>query len=213
MVKRTIVGCSRIAIVVVAGIWGSACGGGPQPQAGQLIVTPSSLSFGNVAVGKSQSKNGTLQAGLKDVVVSTASWNGQGYSLSGITFPTTVRAGSSISFAVTFDPQTTGSADGQISFLSDASNSPALVTLSGSGTQTHSVSLSWGASTSTVTGYNIYRSQSGGQYTKLNPSLITGLTFNDTAVQSGVTYSYAATSVGSNSLESGYSNIAIASIP
>jgi hypothetical protein len=47
---------------------------------------------------------------------------------------------------------------------------------------THSiVNLSWIASTSTVAGYNVYRGKvSGGPYSKINTTLITGLSFTDT---------------------------------
>jgi hypothetical protein len=176
-------------------------------------VNANSLSFGNVAVGSRVNQSGSLAAAGANVTISTASWNGQGYSLTGITFPVTVIAGTNIPFTVTFAPQTSGATNGQVSFLSDAANSPAVVTLTGNGMQPHSVTLSWNASTSSVTGYNVYRAQSGGQYTKVNPSLITGLTFSDTAVQSGMTYQYAATSVDSNNVESAYSNITTATIP
>jgi hypothetical protein len=183
---------------------------------GQLGVSPSTMNFGNVTVGSSQNQAGTLTAGSSDVNVSTASWNGLGYSLSGITFPTTVKAGTSAPFTVTFTPQAIGSSSGQVSFVSDATNSPTVVTLTGSGTQAtqHSVRLSWNASTSVVSGYNIYRgTSSGGQYTLLNTSLVSGLSFTDSNVQSGTTYYYAATAVDSSNVESGYSNVATAVIP
>jgi hypothetical protein len=173
------------------------------------------MSFGNVVVGSSQSQNGALTAGSSNVTISSAAWNGAGFSLSGITFPVTVAAGQSVPFTVTFAPQTSGSATGQVSFASDASHSSAVVTLAGGGTQAtqHSVSLSWNASTSQVVGYNIYRgTTSGGPYTRLNSSLIS-LSFTDNNVQSGATYFYVATAVDSNDVESGYSNLATAVIP
>lgn len=44
----------------------------------------------------------------------------------------------------------------------------------------HTVNLTWVASTSNVSGYNIYRgTKSGGPYTKLNTSVITTLTYSD----------------------------------
>ena len=58
--------------------------------------------------------------------------------------------------------------------------------------------LSWTAST-TVTnlaGYDVYRS-SGGAYTKLNPSPLTGTTYSDTATVDGTTYTYKLTAVTS----------------
>jgi hypothetical protein len=183
--------------------------------ASQLAVSPTSMSFGNVVVGSSQSQNGALTAGSSNVTISSAAWNGAGFSLSGITFPVTVAAGQSVPFTVTFAPQTSGSATGQVSFASDASNSSAVVTLAGGGTQAtqHSVSLSWNASTSQVVGYNIYRgTTSGGPYTRLNSSLIS-LSFTDNNVQSGDTYFYVATAVDSNDVESGYSSVVTAVIP
>jgi len=77
-----------------------------------------------------------------------------------------------------------------------------------------SVMLSWSASTSTVTGYNVYRSTtSGSGYTKLDSSLITGTTYDDTTVQTGNTYFYVTTSVDSGGDESAFSNQATATIP
>jgi fibronectin type 3 domain-containing protein len=74
--------------------------------------------------------------------------------------------------------------------------------------------LTWTASTSTVAGYNIYRSTvNGSGYTKLNPALISGTSYNDTSVQSGTTYFYVATSVDSGGDESADSNQATAVIP
>lgn len=80
--------------------------------------------------------------------------------------------------------------------------------------QPHSVTLSWSPSTSTVSGYNVYRSQvSGSGYTKLNSSLLGSLTYSDTTVQSGTTYFYVARSVDSGGDESTNSNQVSAAIP
>ncbi len=133
---------------------------------GQLGVNSSSMNFGTVTIGSPQSQNGTLTAGGSDVNVNSASWNGQGFSLSGITFPHTVKAGNSTSFTVTFDPQVAGVVSGQVSFVSDATNSPTVVTLSGTGAQPvqHSVSLAWNPSLSQIVGYYVYRSTTSGSY-------------------------------------------------
>jgi hypothetical protein len=80
--------------------------------------------------------------------------------------------------------------------------------------QANSVSLSWTASTSTVSGYNVYRSTtSGGGYSKLNAALISGLSFSDTTAIAGATYFYVATAVDSGGDESADSNQATATIP
>jgi fibronectin type 3 domain-containing protein len=76
------------------------------------------------------------------------------------------------------------------------------------------VALSWNASTSTVSGYNVYRSTtSGSGYAKINSSLLPGLTYTDSNVQSATTYYYVATAVDSSGTESTYSNQATAVIP
>lgn len=183
---------------------------------GQLVVAPATLSFGNVAVGGNSVKQATLTAGSSDITVTSAAWNGQGYSLGGITFPATVPAGQSVPFNVTFAPQSAGTIPGSVAFDSNATNSPAAETFTGSGTQssTHSVALSWDPSSSQVIGYNVYRRvASAGSYTKLNPSVGATTSYTDTSVQSGQTYDYVTTAVDSSNVESGYSNEATAAIP
>ena len=77
-----------------------------------------------------------------------------------------------------------------------------------SGGGSHTVSLSWTASSSpNVTGYNVYRGiTSGGPYKKINSALILGTSYVDTTVQSGQTYYYVATAADVSSIESAYSN-------
>jgi Abnormal spindle-like microcephaly-assoc'd, ASPM-SPD-2-Hydin len=197
---------------------GSGGGSGSNPQ-GQLGVSPSTLSFGSIAVGNSKSLTATLTAANADVQVSSADWNGQGYSVSGISFPLTIAAGKSASFTVTFTPTAAGSTPGSIAFASDATDPNLVETLSGTGTSTggttqHSVTLSWSPSSSSVAGYNIYRgTASGGPYTKLNPSLETATVYTDATVKSSTTYYYVATSVDSSMDESAYSNQTVAQIP
>ena len=78
----------------------------------------------------------------------------------------------------------------------------------------HKVSLAWSPSTSSVTGYDIYRSTlSGGPYSRVNPSLVTGTTYTDEDVQGGTTYFYVATAVDSHGVESVFSNEVSATIP
>ena len=78
----------------------------------------------------------------------------------------------------------------------------------------HSASLSWSASTSAVSGYNVYRSTvSGSSYAKINSSLVAVLSYTDSTVQSGTTYFYVATAVDSSGRESANSNEVIAVIP
>jgi hypothetical protein len=190
---------------------------GTQASTPSLTVSPANLAFGNVAVGSSKNLSGTLTAGSTSIAVASAAWTGQGYSVSGISFPVTVAAGASISYTVTFAPQAAGSTPGGISFVSNASNTPGNQTFTGAGTTAaaqHTVELSWSASTSTVTGYNVYRgTQSGGPYVKLSSTPQPGTTYADSTVQSGTTYFYVVTSVDDNGVESAYSNEATAAVP
>jgi len=182
----------------------------------QLIVSPGALNFGSAAVGNTQNKTATLSASGASVTVSSAGWNGQGYSVSGISFPVTLPVGKSVSYTVSFTPQAPGNAPGGISFVSDASNSPSAQTWTGSGTQTSAstVALSWIASTSAVAGYNIYRGTlATGPYARLNSSLLPDTSYIDASVQSGATYYYVATAVDSSNVESAYSTPASAVIP
>jgi fibronectin type 3 domain-containing protein len=118
---------------------------------------------------------------------------------------------------MTFTPQATGAVSGTVSFASNASNSPTIESLSGTGTPPpqHSVNLSWTASVSqNVTGYNVYRGiQTGGPYSKINPVLDASTLYTDTTVVDGTTYYYVTTSVNSSNEESAYSNQATAVIP
>ena len=85
-----------------------------------------------------------------------------------------------------------------------------------SSVHSHSVVLTWDASTSPdVVGYNVYRSGvSGGPYARLNGSTpVPALTYTDTVVQAGLTYYYVVTAVDSEGNESAYSNQASALVP
>jgi len=181
-----------------------------------LAASPTSLSFGNVTVGSSSSQNVTLtNSGTASVTVSQANLTGTGFSLSGLSLPLTLAGGQTASFNVTFAPSTTGSVTGSLSVVSNATNSPATVSLAGTGTTSSgSVALTWNASTSSVAGYNAYRgNQSGGPYTKLNSSLVTTTAYTDSSVQAGQTYFYVATAVTASGIESVYSNEVQATVP
>jgi hypothetical protein len=72
----------------------------------------------------------------------------------------------------------------------------------------HSATLSWTASidAATIAGYNAYRgTKSGGPYTKLNLTPITGLVFVDQTFIPGQDFYYALTSVTPTGVESVFS--------
>ncbi len=87
-------------------------------------------------------------------------------------------------------------------------------TLASAFTYFHTVGLAWADSSSSVSGFNVYRSStSGGPYTRINSTLLPGTTFTDINVQAGQTYFYVTTAVSSSNVESGYSNQAQTVVP
>lgn len=188
---------------------------GSGATAGQLAVSPTSLSFGNVVAGSSSSLGGSLTASGAPVTVSPASPSSSEFALSGISLPATLAAGQSATFTVTFTPGASGAASASLSFSSNALNSPAVETMTGMGTAPvqHIVDLNWTASADAV-GYNLYRSTtSGGVYTMINTSLDGTTAYTDSTVVSGQTYYYVATAVNASSEESGYSKPTQVAIP
>ena len=190
---------------------------GAEIEPGQLLISPASLSFGNVPVGGQSSLNGALKATGAPVTISAASINNNEFALSGLSVPTTLTAGQSTSFAITFNPATAGAASARLMLSSDAENSLAVLELAGQGATAphHSVELHWDASAGTgVIGYNVYRGiVSGGPYSKINAAVAPSTTYTDNNVTAGQTYYYVTTAVSANGSESGYSNQVQAVIP
>ncbi len=181
--------------------------------AGNLTVTPSTLGLGNVVVGSSGTASGTLTASGANVTVTAANTGNSVFSVGGLSLPITIPVGQSTSFSVTFSPQIAGSASASLSLTSNGQPATTTESLTGTGTPapTHTVNLSWNASTSSnISGYNIYRAgytTSCGSFSKINGVLNTGTLYTDSTVTNGSAYCYAATAVDSSSVESAYSNI------
>jgi beta-galactosidase len=182
-----------------------------------LNANPTNLSFGSVTVGSTSTLSVTLtNAGNSNVTISNVSISGAGYTAAGVSTGQILTPAQTATLNVTFSPSATGTLTGSVTVTSDATNSPATVSLSGSGVQpvSHSVTLTWSPSTSSVTGYNVYRSSaSGGSYAKLNSTVVTTTSYDDSAVQAGQTYYYVVTSVDSSNVESAYSSPVSASVP
>ncbi|MFZ0821189.1 MAG: choice-of-anchor D domain-containing protein [Candidatus Acidiferrales bacterium] len=187
--------------------------------AATLILNSSTntLAFGNVNVGSNSSLNVTLtNAGNSSVTVSSVTVTGTGYTTSGVNSGLAIAAGGTATLSVIFTPTSGTAVAGTVTIASNATNSPVSITMTGTGVQPvqHTVALSWTASTSSVVGYNVYRSTtSGGPYTLLTSSPVSGVTYTDSTVASGVTYYYVVTAVNSSGTESVYSNEASAIVP
>src|SRR5712671_3229907 len=101
----------------------------PQPQ---LSATPMSASFPLVAAGTSGSQTITLQNdGTSGVTISSVAVTGAGFSTSGLLLPMGIAAGQRTTFNVMFTPSSAGNAVGSVSLVSDAPNSPLVISASG----------------------------------------------------------------------------------
>ena len=121
--------CVAAALLLV--LFGSA----PRAAAvGQLTVTPTSISFGNVAVGKTATVSVTVKnIGNATVTLSGDTLTGGVFKLSGITVPRYIYAGSSMTFSVIFAPVNIASYTGKITLISNASNPSVAISLAGAG--------------------------------------------------------------------------------
>jgi len=196
--------------VTVPAIGSSAC---------QLAANPSSITFQNTTVGYMISSSASLTSNCSSTITVSAIQVAGPYSVSAVQTPFSIAPNQTLNYTVVFAPTSTGVANGSINFV-NSTNSGTFVTLIGTGVggttsaPAHSVSLSWTASTSQASGYNIYRSvTSGRNYTQINTSQITTTNFTDQNVTAGTTYYYVATAPSSSGAESSYSNEASATVP
>ncbi len=203
---------------------------------GSYAVTPSHAGY----TFSPTSQSATLtNANLTGVNFTATAQPPATFSISGTITPTSGGSGATVLLSGAAGATTTTNASGNYTFTGLANGNYTVtpsdsgftftpanqsVTISGvnvtginfiaAANKPFSVDLSWSPSTSTVSGYNVYRSTvNGSGYVKLNSSLIGGTIFDDTNVQSGATYYYVTTSVDSGGDESAYSNQATAAIP
>jgi hypothetical protein len=182
-----------------------------------LTASASSLSFGNVTIGKNSSLSVTFtNSGNSDITVSNVSLSGSSFSANGVSAGLILTPGQSAVLNTMFTATVAGNLTGSVTVVSNATDSPMTISLAGDGTQSaaNSVSLSWSPSTSTIAGYNVYRSEvSGGPYAKLDSTLVSLDSYTDSSVQAGMTYYYVVTSVNSAGIESADSTQVAAVIP
>jgi len=187
---------------------------------GQLTLSSTSLSFGNVVLDTPTSQTVTLSTSSgSPISVTLATVVGTGFSLVGSSLPVSLTSSQPASFNVQFDPTALGASTGTLTIISTSLTDPTtVVSLSGTGiASAYEVDLAWDAPSSSadpVAGYNIYRSADGGNtYQGLNSSPLTQTSYTDTAVQDGESYDYEVVSVDASGVESTPSNIAIVPIP
>jgi len=185
-------------------------------QAATVLASanPTSLAFGNVLDDSSSSLTTTLTSnGNSNVTISGVTVTSAGFSATGISNGTVLTPGQTATLTVTFAPISGGAVSGaSVRIASNATNSPSVINLSGTGT--HLVQLQWTASATSGVTYNIYRGTSSGgeSTTALNSSAISGTTYADTNVTAGQEYYYTVQALDSGG-SSAPSNEASAQIP
>lgn len=183
-----------------------------------LTVNASTIAFGNVPVGTPATQSVTLTStGTAAVTVNSAAVTGAGFTVSGTTFPLTLNPSQTATLSLQFQPPGAGVDTGTLTITSNAaSNGAAAVSLSGTGVPL-AVALNWtppSSSSSTITGYNVYRTIStSSSFQKLNASINSPASYTDTSVQASTTYEYYVTSVDTTGAESTPSNTATVVIP
>jgi hypothetical protein len=162
-------------------------GSSPAPNA-SISITPSLVSFGNVKIKTETSQTLRLSnTGTTDLAISQATLAGTGFSMSGLSAPQTVAAGTSMNFTVSFQPTTAGAASGSISISSNASSTPLTVSLTGTGIAatvilTPSVTtLAFGSVTvNTTAAQNVQLTNTGNAQVNISSVAATGAGFSST---------------------------------
>ena len=124
------------ALAICVGLCG--CGGAVTHyvQAGDLMLSATSISFGDVPVGQTVSSAISLvNQGAADIEVSQLEVSGGPFTVdSQIALPVRVPSGGTVSVNLKFDPSSTGSSDGQLTVATNSTAPTAMVRLHGNGT-------------------------------------------------------------------------------
>ncbi len=203
---------------------------------GTYAVTPSRTGYTFSPSTQAATVSGANVTGIN---FTATAQSGQTFSISGTISPTTGGSGAMVSLSGAAIASTVANSSGTYTFPGLANGTYTVtptntgfafspvnqnVTVSGANVAgvnftattivTHSVALSWTASTSTVNGYNVYRSTvSGTGYTRMNSLRVSALIYTDSTVQNATTYYYVTTAVDGSGAESVYSNEVPAVIP
>src|SRR5258705_10626160 len=123
------------AILSLSGCAGITSAKGPAGSPAVLSASLSSMTFGNVLVGSNTSQTITLaNSGTSSVTISKAVVSGAGFSITGLSVPSTISAGQNISFTAKVSPTSSGAVSGTVSIASNAPSSPLTINLIGTGT-------------------------------------------------------------------------------
>ncbi len=100
-----------------------------------LSAAPTSLAFGNVEVSQDSTLTATIaNTGNQNVIITGAAITGVGFSIAAQpSYPCVVTPGGTTQYSIKFAPAGTRKASGALTITSNATNSPATISLSGAG--------------------------------------------------------------------------------
>jgi len=182
-----------------------------------LTVSSTNVAFGPVASGVLAKVPVTVtSSGTAAVVVSSISVAGSLFHATGVGLPLTLNPGQTANLTLTFSPPyaTSYNFTGTVTIASNAGTSAINMTGSGATAATqHQVGLSWQEPNSTdpIANYNVYRSVSGGSFSKV--TTVSGMSYTDVSVSSGTSYRYYVTAVDTSGKEGVPSNTTSAVVP
>ncbi len=202
--------------------------GAGEKAAPALQAIPSTINFGSHALNSSAFQSVTLaNTGNVPLTLTSVGFVGAGYSTTGLTPGVSLSPEQRLEFQVWFHPTVSGNFAATLVASASALPSPLKLAVSGSASTTsassptspapassHSVTLEWNPSASSVIGYHVYRGGGpGGPYSRITGSMVSALNFKDVEVQSGGRYFYVVTALGADGVESPFSNEVAADIP
>jgi hypothetical protein len=162
----------------------------------EIAASPSSVSFGNVATGNTNSQPVQISnGGNATLTISQITMTGGGNGFSTIlSTPLAIQPGKSASFNVTFTPSSTGTFAGSIFLVSNAPNSPLTINLTGAGVVTtrtlsaSTLSVSFGnVNDGTNSSQNVTLTNTGNSNVTISSVGATGTGFSVSGVQTGLT--------------------------
>jgi hypothetical protein len=113
---------------------------------GQLAASPTSMSFSTIQVGSTNTQYQTVKnSGGSSVNITAAGVSSAAFNVTGLTLPTTLAVGQSVTFGVVFAPTASGSSSGTLTLTSNASNSSLGIGLSGSASAPGALSVNPGS--------------------------------------------------------------------
>ena len=172
-----------------------------------VTLSPSSLNFGNVAVGStSAARSITLENRTSSTLTFTSIVASAGFAIATNTCSAGVVAGEACSVGVTFTPGALGAASGTLTFTDSAANGPQTVNFSGTGSAPVTLSASSLSFSTTVVG-----NTSSSHSVTLANNQSTALTFNGIAVTTG--FHIASTTCGASLAGAASCSVSVTFIP